>query len=113
MDQNIYQNDEGVFSKNSVRDAMKLWHNLEALAERPLAQLKIVRTKRLAAGYPDTSLGRGRFLREVLEEALKSLKPEDVEPNLIEGLGDEWQYYIFLRERYTKEKGYRKSPVFL
>jgi tetratricopeptide (TPR) repeat protein len=115
MDETKFQKDEVIFSKNSIRDAMKYWHNLEKLGEHQLAQLRIVENRQRTAGYPNTSLGRGQSLRDVLGELIKNLKPEDTEPKLElqKGLGNEWEYYVILRERYITKTGNRESPTFL
>jgi hypothetical protein len=85
------------FNRKSISQALKAWNNAQWLGEQLLARLTIVKSKRLIAGYSDTSTGRGLALRDILNQAIEMLKPNDGEPDPRQ---ERWRAYLILKERY-------------
>ena len=86
----------------AVREALGGWHDLVALGEHPLARLAVVEQRRLSAGHGAGENGYGLALRQVLAEALATLKPEaEGEPDAAD---KRWQPYLLLHERYVNER---------
>ena len=85
-------------SEKAIRQLFRDWTSLKALAHHPLAHLDIVNKRHRVAGYTDTATGRGLALREVLQAALDSLKPNAGPP---EPEQKSWRPYIILDEQYV------------
>ncbi len=81
----------------AIRRVLKDWDSLKALGEHPLADLAIVKARHRAAGYTNTSAGRGLALREILQAALDALKPENGSPDLQQ---KSWRRYFIVAEQY-------------
>ncbi|MGB0386290.1 MAG: NB-ARC domain-containing protein [Ardenticatenaceae bacterium] len=88
---------DDLINRKSVHRALKAWKDLNKVGQPPLAQLKIVASQRKAAAYADTPLGHGQALREVLKEAIETLKPSETKP---ENLTKRWRPYFLLTERF-------------
>lgn len=88
-----------MLSRKSVRNALQDWKRTEALGQHPLADLPIVAARRVAAGYPDTPIGRGKALRDVLRGAIETLRPDSGPPNLAD---DRWRPFMILTEQYIE-----------
>jgi len=85
--------------RQSVRSALRRWENSRKLGEHPLAHLDIVEAQRRAAGYADTTIGRGVALRDVLRDALETLRPDAGECNYMER---RWRPYIIIEKQYIE-----------
>ncbi len=87
------------FNRKSVRSVLKSWDDSRKLGKHPLAQLDIVEARRRDAGYADTPTGRGVALRDVLREAIETLKPEAGKCDYAE---KRWRPYIIIEEQYIE-----------
>jgi tetratricopeptide (TPR) repeat protein len=95
-------NTDHLIHRKNVRGALKRLdpRRLRELAEEPLAELGAVEARRQSAGHPATAEGRARALRDLLTDALDSLKPAgDAEPDFIDPA---WRMYLILNEQYVK-----------
>lgn len=93
--------------RKSIRKALKAWGRSQSLGEHPLTKLEIVETRRRAAGYVDDVVGWGQALRDVLQELIAKLKPEDAEnPDYSDR---RWRGYIIVTEQYLEER----DPAYL
>jgi tetratricopeptide (TPR) repeat protein len=99
------QHDDAPFGLNLIRRALKALNDPHRLGNHPLAQLKLVRF-RLRSEDGDDVLRRGAALRDVLCEAIESLKPGDSELDLF---SQSWRPYLILTRQYLE--GY--SPTCL
>jgi WD40 repeat protein len=90
--------DPDLLSREAIRRALRTWHSVKTIGEYPLADLEFVEARRKAAGYGDTPSGRGLALREILNAAIDTLRPDDGEPNLQQKC---WRPYIILKEQYV------------
>ena len=93
-------------NRDTVRQALKLWDQTDELGRLPFAMSAIVTSRCQARGYRDSPSGRGLALRELLKEALLSLRPNPVdgdwESEYKFDLTDKrWRAYIILRERFV------------
>jgi hypothetical protein len=94
---------EDPFGEDSIRDALKSLNDQQRLKRHPLARLNLVRVR----CRDDSDAGeRGAVLREVLREAIESLKPEGEEPDYV---SDAWRSYLILNEQYVRGR----SPDYL
>lgn len=94
------------FTRKSVRSALRLWDNSRKLGEHSLARLKVVETRRQAALYADNPAGRGLALRDILHDALKTLRPAT---GTLDHTEKCWRSYIILKEQYVEGR----SPDYL
>lgn len=88
-----------MLTRKSVRSALHTWKRTEALGQHPLASLSIVETRRGAAGYPATPVGRGMAVRDVLRDAIEALRPDNGPSDVND---DRWRLYIILTEQYVE-----------
>jgi tetratricopeptide (TPR) repeat protein len=88
-----------LLNRKSLRGVLKHWDRSKQLGEHPLARLKIVEKRRQVAGYGETPTGFGIALREVLQDAINELKPDDGEP---EYLKKRWRSFLILSEQYLQ-----------
>lgn len=86
-----------MLTRKSIRAALQVWKRTEALGQHPLAGLAIVEARRAAAGYPDTCMGHGAALRDVLRDAIDSLRPTSGPPDFTD---DRWRLFLILTEQY-------------
>ncbi len=85
-------------TRKSLRQALKSWDNSQKLGAHPLAQLKAVQARRLAAGYGDTPAGHGVALRDMLHSALQQLKPT----GSVDLADRHWRPYTILSSQYLE-----------
>lgn len=92
-----------LFDRNSVRNALKLWHHSQKLGEHPFAQLKIVELQRQQerVSYSDSVAGLGITVRHVLSKAIEQLKPDNSSPDYN---NPQWRHYVILSQQYIKER---------
>lgn len=88
-------------NRESVRQVLRRWRSVEQLGSHPLARLSIVEAKRQSRDYPDTLLGRGKALQEVLLDAIEHLKPTETTPD---SQAPRWRAYLVLTGYYVEEK---------
>ena len=79
---------------------------IEGLGKSPLARLRVVDSKRRISGYGDTTVGFGIALRQVLQDGINTLKPEDGLPDPLE---KKWRPYQILAGSYIQGR----SPEYL
>lgn len=94
------------FSQKAIQKALKVWHDSKKLAKHPLTRLEVVTAERQMGAYSETPAGYGLALRQVLEQAIETLKPSDQEPDY---LAKPWRGYLILTQRYIE--GY--SPRYI
>jgi hypothetical protein len=100
---------------DSIRGILSDFDRIDLLGEKPVAKLCIVEVKRREKNYGDSSKGRGLALKEILNQAIETLKPKGPSPqwaegfindlmvlNLslsssIEGTDGAWQEYLVLK----------------
>ncbi len=87
-----------VITKDTVHRALKSWNSVQLLGALPLAMSQLVNARHRSVGYSDTPAGWGLALREVLHEAIDTLKPEDDIPA---PLAKKWRSYIILNEQFV------------
>ncbi|GAB4581760.1 MAG: hypothetical protein Fur0022_45100 [Anaerolineales bacterium] len=92
-------------SRQTIHQALKIWHHTRRLGDLPLAQIPLIETHRHQNNYQPTPTGRGLALRETLQRALDALKPDGV-PDPLE---KRWRPYLLLTERYLNGR----SPEYL
>ncbi|MFN8483645.1 MAG: kelch repeat-containing protein [Anaerolineae bacterium] len=88
-----------MINRKSVRIALQAWKRADTLGQQPLAGLCIVEKRRIAANYADTAIGRGTALRDVLREAIDSLRPDR---GPVVYTDDRWRPFIILTEQYIE-----------
>jgi hypothetical protein len=88
-----------LLDRKSVRGALKSWNDSRELGRHPLACLNIVEARRLTAGYANSPAGRGIALREVLRDAIETLKPDANDPNFQDR---RWRSYIIVMGQYVE-----------
>jgi tetratricopeptide (TPR) repeat protein len=86
-------------NEKTIRQLLRDWNSLKTLGTRPLASWGIVEARHQAAGYSPTAAGRGLALREVLQAALETLKPDSGPPDPEE---NRWRPYLVLFEQYVQ-----------
>lgn len=117
-EENIILSDQDIISLTngeSIRKALRVFDKTEELGRNPLAKLSIVRVRCQKSGYGDTPKGRGLALRDVLNEAIETIRPPGAPPLWAEGileyfkipigtsqtdimgLDDNWQEYLTLK----------------
>ena len=85
------------FSRNSIRDALKRFHNASQLAEHPLAALSFI----IVDG---PAMHRGLLLRDALRAGIESLRPQH-NPSGSPDFGEKrWRPYIILSEQYLANR---------
>lgn len=89
------------FSIESIRKALKLWHDVQGLGEHPLARLKIVDIHRKEIGRGHNPSGLGTALQGVLSRTIESLRPSDGEPIFND---PEWRHYAILQYQFIKRQ---------
>jgi tetratricopeptide (TPR) repeat protein len=89
--------DPDPLGRKALRAALRAWKNSPLLGELPLARLAAVERRRRDAGYSDSNVGYGLALRDVLREAIESLKPEGADPDPLER---RWRAYTILSQQY-------------
>lgn len=87
-----------LFSRQSIRSALKLWHDLAKLNQHPLADLHLVLKKSQSDEIPD----RGKALREVLHESILRLKPDLEKDDKARWTDKKWRRYLIVTEQYLK-----------
>src|SRR3990172_3723011 len=83
--------------RRSVRQALRAWDNSVRLGSSPLARLEVVERRRQASGYRASPVGYGVALREVLQEALKQLMPDEATPHFLDR---RWRPYLILTQQF-------------
>jgi tetratricopeptide (TPR) repeat protein len=91
------QHDGASFGLDSIRRALKALKDPQKLGNHPLAQLKLVGFRLRGGRYGDKVLGRGAALRDVLCEAIESLRPGDSE---LDFFSQSWRPYLILTRQY-------------
>ncbi len=79
-------------NRKSIRAALRDWDSLKNLSTSALTGLQVVCQRRLQKGYADSLIGSGLALREVLQEAMESLRPVSGSENPTE---KRWRPYTF------------------
>ena len=92
--------------RRSVRQALRAWDNSVRLGSSPLARLEVVERRRQASGYRASPVGYGVALREVLQEALKQLMPDEATPHFLDR---RWRPYLILTQQFLAGR----SPGYL
>jgi hypothetical protein len=95
-----------VFNRKSLRNGLKDWDRSKQLGEHPFARLQIVEKRRQEAGYGETPMGFGIALREILQDAINNLKPDEGEPEYLER---RWRSFLILSEQYL----HGRSPDYI
>lgn len=85
------------FSRQSLRRALKHWSNLAELGKHPLTSLQLVQQRHQAARRDEHGMAYGLSLREVLQEVLAALRPQEGEPDYA---NKRWRPYLILVEEY-------------
>lgn len=67
------------FTRDSITDALRHWHQLETLGQHPLSELRAVQARRVQVNLPDTPRGRGAALQQVLRDLIDGFKPSQVD----------------------------------
>src|SRR3972149_10583890 len=88
-----------VLNQRALRRVLRDWDLLKALGEHFLADWDVVKARQQVAGYTPTALGRGLALREVLQTALDTLRPDDGRPQPQE---KRWRPHFILVEQYVR-----------
>ncbi|MCB0210070.1 MAG: hypothetical protein KDJ52_12110 [Anaerolineae bacterium] len=86
-----------------LRKAMRAWDSSPKLGKHPLAKLHIVEARRKEAGYSNTLENRGRALREVIRDGIRTLPApsnSDSSPEKSE------RPYVILTERFIKKRNW-------
>ncbi|MFZ6030178.1 MAG: tetratricopeptide repeat protein [Chloroflexota bacterium] len=83
-------------NKRTIKQALKAWNSASALGMMPLAQLEVVIERQRVDCYPNTPMGLGMALRNVLRDAVEMLKPDTSTPVFTER---RWRTYLLLTER--------------
>ena len=90
----------------TIRRALRNWNSLKELAANPLTKLQSVEEHRKTTGYTDSTTGRGLALREILKNAILSLRPADPRT----GMQDKrWRPFLILNGQFIEGR----SPEFL
>lgn len=95
MSKNIDQ----VITRKALRSALKQWNSSQKLGRHALASLSIVDVRRRAAAYTDIESGLGMALRDVLQNAIDRLRPDDGEP---EPSDRRWRPYIIIYGQFVE-----------
>lgn len=93
----IVHNNTGCFSQKSLRHALRLLDVPQELGKQPLAHLNIVK-RQCSVPEPDQRQ-RGAALREVLQQAITDLKPDEGDVNVMESA---WYPYLILSKQYLE-----------
>jgi tetratricopeptide (TPR) repeat protein len=91
-----------ILDEKALRRAFKDWDSLKTLGEHSLVNLAIVQARHREAGYTDTPAGRGLAVREVLQAALDTLKPDSGPPDPQQ---KSWRRYIIMEEQFLHGRG--------
>jgi len=83
-----------------------MWDHSKALGGSPLSRLRIVDLKRRGSGYGETQVGYGIALREIFQDGIEALKPED---RLPDPLKKSWRTYQILTGHFI----HGRSPEYL
>lgn len=86
-------------NERSLRRVLKMWTSLKGLGSQPLVHLEMVKARHHVAGYTHSPAGYGLALREVLQAAVETLRP-DVGPPVPET--KEWRPYLILTEQFVQ-----------
>jgi tetratricopeptide (TPR) repeat protein len=89
-------------NNKTIRQLLRNWRSLTTLGAHPLAYWRTVEARRETADYSPTAAGRGLALREVLQAALETLKPDSGPPRPAES---GWRPYLALFEQYVQDRG--------
>ncbi|MEE9215985.1 MAG: NB-ARC domain-containing protein [Anaerolineales bacterium] len=92
--------------RKTLRKTLRNWDQSKVLGESPLARLRLVDSRRTASGYGETQVGFGIALREVLQELIEALKPENGPSDPLEKI---WRPHRILAGLYIQGR----SPDFL
>jgi tetratricopeptide (TPR) repeat protein len=90
----------------SIRRALRNMNSLKDLADNPLTGLSLVESHRKTAGYTDSYTGRGLALRDILKDAIHSLRPENLPEDRLE---KRWRPFLVLNSQFIEGR----SPEFL
>ncbi|MGB0388552.1 MAG: NB-ARC domain-containing protein, partial [Ardenticatenaceae bacterium] len=86
-----------LFGRESIKSVLRVWHDSKKLGGHALARLKVVESQRVAGGYEPSAAGYGLALRQLLAEAVESLRPAGEEPA---NLPKHWRAYFIFTQRY-------------
>ena len=81
----------------AIRQLLKRWDSTAGLGQHRLAQLDCVDEKLAQLGHAETEVGRGMALKELLHEAIQTLRPNDGVPEMQDKA---WYAFIIITERY-------------
>lgn len=96
---NTSKRSPNVFTRQSVRKALRCWDNLEELGAHPLARLKVVEKRHRARNRSDSLPERGLSLRDVLRAAIREQRPGPSDPDYHDR---RWRSYVILKEEFTE-----------
>jgi len=82
-----------------IRQALRDWASVKRLGENPAARSELVSVRQNQCGYSDSPAGRGLALREVIQEAISALQPEDAKPVMED---KRWRPYLIICEQFQK-----------
>lgn len=94
---------EDLFNRKSLRQALKQWTAVARLSRHPLTNLHLVTARVLPQMSNEviTPTDRAQALRQVLREAIDTLKPTADEPDFT---AREWRDYLILSEQYLNRR---------
>lgn len=95
------QSTHDLLQRSLVRSALRQWQNLSSLGQHPLVQLQVVQTHHQIRQRSEEIKEMGRSLREVLEQAIESLKPA-AKPHKNHRA---WRPYHLLHQEYLGREG--------
>jgi uncharacterized protein YegL len=88
-----------MLSRKQVRRALRAWKQAAVLGQQSLARLAVVNGRHQTAGYTETTTGCGTAVRDVLQEALNRIKPDETESD---NHKKQWRPYIILHRQYVQ-----------
>jgi tetratricopeptide (TPR) repeat protein len=95
-----------LFTRKSIRRALKAYHNLQKLGKHPLTSLTIVDEHHQSAGRTDVPIDYGLSLQRVLRAAIEELRVDSGDPDLS---SRPWRPYIILKREFVDQE----SPDYL
>ena len=93
----ILRSDCVEFTPKSLRPCFRHWHNTTHLGQTQLASHPLTEHYRQANGFQPTQLGRGMALRQLLREAVRTLRPIDTPPD---PHAKQWRPYLAITEQF-------------
>jgi hypothetical protein len=86
-----------IISLETVRRALRDVSSIKALMESPLMEMSTVYRKARSVNPYGSSIGKGRALKAILQEAVESLRPDEGPPDPYD---KRWRSYLILQEQY-------------